>query len=766
MPTDWHDINEPGFYLRPTPEGEKQPPGEGDNDSADRSTVQTKPEIRFITAQFEPHPVHGYAINKPCFVTGTAEFLQNTSMTKCSLQLLIIYDNQEQDLHIHPDREGTAYIDKKTGEFRFENVNLWIIEEYPDRDAFKTPVRYKGVVSSRRCEKPLEFFIELPANNAAPPILKRGMYDDKGVQNYPSKCVKDADGYVEGTPVHEFQRIMERFHYLPRGGADGVFGPNTEKAAKQFQSDSLEPPRVKESGGKLTQAHRITFSDTVDGIVGPKTREEIAVWQREGYLRPLPNLYYDDYDREAVKRGLKSNRRGGEKGADAQRKADNDDYHDTGTPVLKAQQALQKIDAYDGALDGWFSDKMRDAVKLFQSCAEKGEFLINGVVADIGERLTGHRKGVLDIPTQELVPKVVEVEGKVPRQRPYGGYELKLDDNDKEKRWGGETREDDGAFVKELQEDLSATGFTEVGAADGDFGDKTLSAVSTFQLAAQKQNRKKDGRTVQAEVSYRESDEGVVDDSTASEIKLWLAKRYSKPEPEVLTFPGTNFKYQSTSMKLQKCICTLPNQLRTDFKSKIETVIREMHKLGFAFGVLDSAKAGYRTFAQQDSIPAKSTNAGPGESFHNYGLAVDLGVLNWVDEDGKGRNDFWLGQMDSIKKYRGFPAKVWAQRNRFAPGGVYDLSWEVIHLQGVEASSSGRSALVMALNGVAAASWKYRKAANKCYECSLGGVAGWTNIGTAKQMWARQALNCTSAQQKTIREHMDEAESVALTMAL
>ena len=420
MPTNWHNINEPAFYLRPTPKGDEQATGKGEDDSTAGSPAQTarKPEIRFVSAQFEPHPVHGYAMNKPCVVRGKAEFLQETLMTKCSLKLLAVLNDQEHDLQIHPDKEGTAYIDKTTGEFTFDNVTLYIPAEYPERETFKTPIRYKGVVSSSRCESPIEFFLDLPAEGVGQaPVLKRGMYDDKGVENYPSKFHKGGDGYVEGAPVFEFQRIMERFHYLPRGGADGVFGPNTEKAAKQFQTDSLDTPRVKESGGKLGQASRITYSDTVDGIVGPKTREEVAVWQREGYLRPLPDLYHDDYDREAVKRGLKSNRRGNDRDAYARRQADNDDYHDTGTPVLNAQQTLQKMDAYDGVLDGWFFDRMKEAVKLFQSCAEKGEFLVNGVLTDIGEKLTGHQSGVLDIRTQEFMGKVGEVGGKVPANR-------------------------------------------------------------------------------------------------------------------------------------------------------------------------------------------------------------------------------------------------------------------------------------------------------------------------------------------------------------
>ena len=65
-------------------------------------------------------------------------------------------------------------------------------------------------------------------------------------------------------------------------------------------------------------------------------------------------------------------------------------------------------------MDGWFHDKMKDAVTLFQEWAEKGQFLINGVLTDTGEKLTGHRKGVLCPKTQEHLQKVVDKGGKVP----------------------------------------------------------------------------------------------------------------------------------------------------------------------------------------------------------------------------------------------------------------------------------------------------------------------------------------------------------------
>ena len=253
--------------------------------------------------------------------------------------------------------------------------------------------------------------------------------------------------------------------------------------------------------------------------------------------------------------------------------------------------------------------------------------------------------------------------------------------------------------------------------------------------------------------------------------KITLPQKEAKVPKEtddVLIFESTTFKYRKTNKSIDECIKTLAKELRSGFKSNIENTIKEMHKQGFAFGVLDSAKAGYRTFQMQSEIDSDKTKAGPGESYHNYGLAVDLGVIEWVDEDGKSYSDFWLGKMDGITKYKGFSSKIWKKRNECAGSDIYTLSWEIIHLQGVSAETSGRSALVKAMNKAAEDSgdnaWKYRKATGGTYDSTLGSEKEWKNIGTSKQMWGKTAMACTDEQRETIRKHMEKAEKIALTI--
>lgn len=75
-----------------------------------------------------------------------------------------------------------------------------------------------------------------------------------------------------------------------------------------------------------------------------------------------------------------------------------------------------------------------------------------------------------------------------PANEYYGGYELQEGDKDSERKWGGETREEEGEYVTELQEDLVSLGYWVSNAdttngmdCDGHFGLKTKGAVITFQ---------------------------------------------------------------------------------------------------------------------------------------------------------------------------------------------------------------------------------------------------------------------------------------------
>jgi hypothetical protein len=90
------------------------------------------------------------------------------------------------------------------------------------------------------------------------------------------------------------------------------------------------------------------------------------------------------------------------------------DMHHPSTPVKDAQQQLTDMSAYSGAIDGWFYKKMEDAVCTFQKYAEKGMFVIGGVITTLEEKLSGHQKGVIDDKTKAYMDKVTKKGGKIP----------------------------------------------------------------------------------------------------------------------------------------------------------------------------------------------------------------------------------------------------------------------------------------------------------------------------------------------------------------
>jgi hypothetical protein len=481
--------------------------------------------------------------------------------------------------------------------------------------------------------------VDLPMETSTV-ILKKGKYDDEWVKGHEATHPKSGKEYVPDNKVKKLQENLVTFRLLKKEQATGMFDDATETSVKKFQDLAKKPERKKESDVKLGKAEKITFTSEANGIVEEKTEKEIALWLQNSWVKPDPEYRKDDVDDNGVKN------KHGESGSDR---------HHPGSGITDMQKLLASAGAYSGKNDGWFSQATYDAVVEFQQYAEKGECIdASGKKTPLDEkdRLTGHRGGVGDGPTIDVLKLVT-------------GKGLKIEN--------------------------------------------------------------------------------------------------------VLTFPGTKFKHKKTKMTVDACLATLSSELRSDFKKDIEAVIRGMHELGIAFGT-NTSTAGYRTFAQQGTIDKTKTNAGPGESFHNYGIAVDLGAIDWVDADGKSHTkDFWLETMGGIDKYKGFPAKIWAKRNELGGNKLHVLSFEAIHMQSMPSGSLGSDALVKTLNEACSqlkdTTWSYRHVKGG-YECSLGSANKFTNVGTSQQMLDGASPNCTKDQKEKIKAHMKKAESLALTITL
>lgn len=153
--------------------------------------------------------------------------------------------------------------------------------------------------------------------------------------------------------------------------------------------------------------------------------------------------------------------------------------------------------------------------------------------------------------------------------------------------------------VKEIQNKLNDLGYN-CGYADGYFGSGTKSAVKDFQR------------------DKNLSVDGIVDEETREKIFN------SEPEED----PNADVKYKSTSRRL--------SSLHPDVADLARTFLDECENQGYNVMITTA----FRSWEEQDKLYALhngTTNAKAGQSYHNYGLAIDFaplesnGTINWND---------------------------------------------------------------------------------------------------------------------------------------
>lgn len=151
-----------------------------------------------------------------------------------------------------------------------------------------------------------------------------------------------------------------------------------------------------------------------------------------------------------------------------------------------------------------------------------------------------------------------------------------------------------GRYVTELQGILGIT-------QDGDFGPVTNGAVRAFQ--------RKNGLTV----------DGVVGPKTWAAL---LATDTPAPTPSITGFS------ERTKRNLEG--------LNGRFLDVLQPFLHEATRLAAARGLTLEVISGLRTWEEQEALYAQGrtkpgprvTNARPGSSWHNFGLAVDLGLFD------------------------------------------------------------------------------------------------------------------------------------------
>ena len=292
----------------------------------------------------------------------------------------------------------------------------------------------------------------------------------------------------------------------------------------------------------------------------------------------------------------------------------------------------------------------------------------------------------------------------------------------------------------------------------------------------------KDSKTVAAIMAFQKKvckfkPDGLIDVGKGTHRKL--NETGAKKLTELLTFPGTKFQHRRCEMTLEQCLAGLRTQrhLRPKVKAKVKHVITEMHKLGFAFGLYHGT-AGYRTWDDQRNIKLRAKKEGrnpliarPGESFHHYGFAVDLGCLEWIDKTGrKYKRDVWLGGLEKHANTR-ISGKIWKKRDSFCSASLYPLKGEMIHLQSYPAKKSAADIYVRILNKAAKnkkSEYKYKRSGPKSryYQVKTSKKGKWVTIGTALSIYRKKMWNIKAAEQNIVHAHMKEAETIAKTFTI
>jgi hypothetical protein len=188
--------------------------------------------------------------------------------------------------------------------------------------------------------------------------------------------------------------------------------------------------------------------------------------------------------------------------------------------------------------------------------------------------------------------------------------------------------------------------------------------------------------------------------------------------------------------------------LRRAFRNRVAQLVETMHKRHGIVLTL-TPTGGRRSFADQARILPPRSYAGPGESNHHYGNAVDIGFNKtvWIRRNGRAvTDDHWLNKLEQNE--RAAQIAFWDARDAIAlhaPINLFRLRIERIHLQDFnDATTSAGRSLAAHLRTVGAWNWqtsRYDRARRDWhYACDLGGAAGvFVEVGTANQIWAGNA---------------------------
>jgi hypothetical protein len=217
--------------------------------------------------------------------------------------------------------------------------------------------------------------------------------------------------------------------------------------------------------------------------------------------------------------------------------------------------------------------------------------------------------------------------------------------------------------------------------------------------------------------------------------------------------PGARIAYLegSQNQRVASVTAAYAETFATAFVPKVISCINEMHaRFGIVISVCrDGAR---RDFATQDRLLNDGcgvTNAGPGESNHNFGMAVDFGFkgLRWVHRNGtiEENEDSWLHKLDPHQTINEHAARFWDALRTVGTSPAVGLFRGPVddhpHLQswsdkGVDMGV--RLADLLTRSGTMKWSVHYVKPHYR-YRSDLGWGGALVDVGTASEIWQGSA---------------------------
>jgi peptidoglycan hydrolase-like protein with peptidoglycan-binding domain len=275
---------------------------------------------------------------------------------------------------------------------------------------------------------------------------------------------------------------------------------------------------------------------------------------------------------------------------------------------------------------------------------------------------------------------------------------------------------------------------------DGDCGDRTKGAIRQFQydqvFVAPGGGRSKAVPGVTA---------GLIspDDVTWREMTAAMPNEFN----DLRVLNGSKTVYVAGTQAQRNARVDGVGRLtfQATFRGNVIALINRIYdRHGIAIGVCRTGDR--RTFQTQYELLTSGrrvTNAGPGESNHNFGQAVDLGFegLRWLERNGTIVEDetSWLHRLDPQQRATGEALMFWNMlRNEGAQiclhrGPVDDRP----HLQAWrDAEIDMATRLADLLTRAGRMRWTGRR---QRYQCDLGFGGLLFDVGTAAQIWNRQA---------------------------